>query len=40
LTLATLDRFAGRELGTSQWVRMDQQRKPALIATVLTMVVA
>ena len=26
LTLATLDRFVGRELGTSQWVRMDQQR--------------
>lgn len=26
LTLATLDRFVGRELGVSQWVRMDQQR--------------
>ena len=26
LSLATLDRFVGRELGMSQWVRMDQQR--------------
>jgi acyl dehydratase len=26
LTLATLDRFVGRELGVSQWVRMDQER--------------
>jgi acyl dehydratase len=26
LSLATLDRFVGRELGVSQWVRMDQER--------------
>ena len=26
LKLATLDRFVGRELGVSQWVRLDQQR--------------
>ena len=26
LSLATLDRFVGQELGVSQWVRMDQQR--------------
>ena len=26
LTLSTLDRFVGRELGVSQWVRLDQQR--------------
>ena len=26
LSLATLDRFVGRELGVSQWVRMDQKR--------------
>jgi acyl dehydratase len=26
LSLATLDRFVGQELGASQWVRIDQQR--------------
>jgi len=26
LTLATIESFVGRELGVSQWVRMDQQR--------------
>lgn len=26
LSLATLDRFVGQEVGVSQWVRMDQQR--------------
>ena len=26
LSLATLERFVGRELGVSHWVRMDQQR--------------
>ena len=26
LSLATLDRFVGQELGISQWVRLDQQR--------------
>jgi len=26
LSLATIDRFVGRELGVSQWVHMDQQR--------------
>ena len=26
LSLATLDRFVGQELGVSQWVRMDQRR--------------
>jgi acyl dehydratase len=26
LSLATLDRFIGQELGVTQWVRMDQQR--------------
>ena len=26
LSVATLDRFVGQELGVSQWVRMDQQR--------------
>jgi|SRR2546422_3498093 len=26
LSLATLDRFVGRELGVSGWIRMDQQR--------------
>jgi acyl dehydratase len=26
LSLATLDQFVGRELGVSQWIRMDQQR--------------
>ena len=26
LSLATLERFVGQELGVSQWVRMDQQR--------------
>ena len=25
LSLATLDRFVGQELGTSQWVRLDQR---------------
>ena len=26
LSFATLDRFVGRELGVSSWIRMDQQR--------------
>ena len=26
LTLATLDRFVGQEIGTSKWIRMDQKR--------------
>jgi len=26
LSLATLDRFVGRDLGVSSWIRMDQQR--------------
>jgi acyl dehydratase len=26
LSLATLDRFVGRELGVSSWIQMDQQR--------------
>jgi acyl dehydratase len=26
LSLATMDKFVGRELGVSQWVRMDQKR--------------
>jgi acyl dehydratase len=26
LSLATMDQFVGRELGVSQWIRMDQER--------------